>query len=295
MVRAHPVGCHWGSGFACASRSHPVAQDANTFPSSSNKSDNVAEFPDTNYGYKAPNKRTLSDAASTSDQSAPKRARVEEPSSSQIPEPEDMPVLRDEGGKPPYSYASLIAMAILRAPNRRLTLAQIYRWISDTFSYYRVSEPGWQNSIRHNLSLSKAFSKQERPKDDPGKGHYWVINPGFEKQFTKLKMNRRPTNPDNFLPAFPSDLVRPAMSSASVPAPSSVVKSIDSVKFPEETELYLSLNEIQTFLAQQAKVHLSTLNRTLKGSRVTTTIGFPMRLAPDYAGQLAKVIKDLKT
>lgn len=156
-----------------------------------------------------------------------------------IPEPEHMPSVDDDGAKPPYSYANLIGMAILRAPNRRLTLAQIYKWISDTFAFYRnTADTGWQNSIRHNLSLSKSFSKQERPKDDPGKGHYWRINPGFEKQYHKIKSTRRPTNPDGFVPAYPSDLARPSTSgTSSFQPPLSVLKSIDSSKFPEETEL----------------------------------------------------------
>lgn len=108
-----------------------------------------------------------------------------------IPEPRDMPQVEDNGSKPPYSYALLIGMSILRSPNRRLTLAQIYRWISDSFSHYRATDLGWQNSIRHNLSLNKAFVKQERPKDDPGKGNYWAIKPGMEGQFLKDKPNRR--------------------------------------------------------------------------------------------------------
>ena len=109
----------------------------------------------------------------------------------QIPEPRDMPQVEDNGSKPPYSYALLIGMSILRSPNRRLTLAQIYRWISDSFSHYRATDLGWQNSIRHNLSLNKAFVKQERPKDDPGKGNYWAIKEGMEGQFLKDKPNRR--------------------------------------------------------------------------------------------------------
>jgi hypothetical protein len=155
-----------------------------------------------------------------------------------LPNPDQMPTIEDDGNKPSYSYAMLIGMAILRAPSRRLTLAQIYKWISDTFAFYRNSqETGWQNSIRHNLSLSKSFSKQERPKDDPGKGHYWVINAGFEKQYHKVKPVRRPAHPEPLAPAYASDLPRPSTSmSASFP-PMSSTKGFDSSKFPEEAEL----------------------------------------------------------
>lgn len=102
-----------------------------------------------------------------------------------------MPPLVDDGKKPPFSYATLIGMAILRSPKRKLTLAQIYQWINDTFEWYRNSKSGWQNSIRHNLSLNKAFKKQERPKSDPGKGNYWLVESGCEHQFINVKAVRR--------------------------------------------------------------------------------------------------------
>ena len=156
-------------------------------------SDNFAEFPDPSYGYRAPLKRATGNAAPLHDRQA-KKARPEESSGPEIPEPQNMPLIEDDGKKPQYSYAALIGMSILRAPGRRLTLAQIYKWISDSFAYYRVSQTGWQNSIRHNLSLNKAFIKQERPKDDPGKGNYWAIEPGMETQFIKDKGSRRPTS-----------------------------------------------------------------------------------------------------
>ncbi|MCJ1373548.1 hypothetical protein MMC20_004776 [Loxospora ochrophaea] len=156
-------------------------------------SDDFAEFPDPVYGYKAPGKRTLLEAAPIQDRPS-KKPRLNDMAVFQLPEPQDMPLIEDDGTKPPYSYAALIGMSILRAPHRRLTLAQIYKWISDTFSYYRASEAGWQNSIRHNLSLNKAFIKQERPKDDPGKGNYWAIEPGMEAQFIKEKPSRRPAS-----------------------------------------------------------------------------------------------------
>ena len=153
-------------------------------------SDNFAEFPDPSYGYKTELKRTISSATAQPDQ--PSKMGFEE--GSEVLDPAIMPLVPDDGKKPPYSYAALIGMSILRAPSRRLTLAQIYRWISDTFSYYRIQETGWQNSIRHNLSLNKAFIKQERPKDDPGKGNYWAIEPGMESQFIKDKSSRHSTS-----------------------------------------------------------------------------------------------------
>ncbi len=60
--------------------------------------------------------------------------------------------------KPPYSYVALITMAILAAPSRQMTLAQIYQYIEDRFPFFRQADSrrrrGWQNSIRHNLSVS---------------------------------------------------------------------------------------------------------------------------------------------
>lgn len=107
-----------------------------------------------------------------------------------VPKPEDMPpVIFTSDLKPPYSYATLIGMALLRSPTRQLTLSQIYRWISTHFAYYRKDQLGWQNSIRHNLSLNKSFTKAEKSKD--GKGHYWRIVSGYEYQFCNVKESRR--------------------------------------------------------------------------------------------------------
>ncbi|KAL1969075.1 hypothetical protein VTN77DRAFT_909 [Rasamsonia byssochlamydoides] len=179
------------SSSTCASVPSAYPQEQQSKSGMSND-DNFANFPDPTCSVKPPPKRTLMEAAPLKDRPAKKQKR-EEPSTFSLPEPHEMPPIEDDGTKPPYSYATLIGMSILRAPNRRLTLSQIYKWISDTFSFYRSGDTGWQNSIRHNLSLNKAFVKQERPKDDPGKGNYWAIEPGMEAQFLKDKPVRRAT------------------------------------------------------------------------------------------------------
>ena len=95
--------------------------------------------------------------------------------------------------KPNCSYATLIAQAILSVPEERLPLSGIYEWIKAHFSYYRHMEGGWQNSIRHNLSLNQAFCKTTRETHEPGKGGMWYIREEKKEQFKKdgLKMTSR--------------------------------------------------------------------------------------------------------
>ncbi|KAL5283913.1 FOXO3.2 family protein [Megaselia abdita] len=79
-----------------------------------------------------------------------------------------------------FSYADLITHAISSAPDKRLTLSQIYEWMVQNVDYFRNkgdsnSSAGWKNSIRHNLSLHNRFMRVQN--EGTGKSSWWMLNP----------------------------------------------------------------------------------------------------------------------
>ncbi|CAD6439963.1 25f78f94-13f8-4ce0-afdc-d627cf5bc7be [Sclerotinia trifoliorum] len=193
------------------------------------------------YGRRPSLKRSLMEAAPIQEAKVQNKSKVEEGNDTsgprELPEPDSFPPIHDDGFKPSHSYAQLIGMSILRAPNRRLTLAQIYKWISDNYTFYNAADAGWQNSIRHNLSLNKAFVKQERPKDDPGKGNYWAIVPGTEYQFIKEKTSRKPAGPNENLPVLNTALtpVDPPEPTPPTPMFKDLPSSSQDISLPKST------------------------------------------------------------
>ncbi|GAA5888917.1 hypothetical protein JCM6882_002904 [Rhodosporidiobolus microsporus] len=90
----------------------------------------------------------------------------------------------DPHTKPTFSYAALIGQALFSTgEEKRMALSDIYVWVMRYYPYFKKSDSGWQNSIRHNLSLNPCFVKTARGADNPGKGCLWAIKPGTEDQF----------------------------------------------------------------------------------------------------------------
>ncbi|GES89498.1 forkhead box protein J1-A-like [Rhizophagus clarus] len=88
--------------------------------------------------------------------------------------------IQEKHQRPGYSYASMIGQAIMTSSEKKLALADIYSWISKTYPYYKMSDVGWKNSIRHNLSLYSAFI---RVPNEGATRSLWMINPEEEQCF----------------------------------------------------------------------------------------------------------------
>lgn len=67
------------------------------------------------------------------------------------------PSIEPSGGKVDEPYAQLIYKAFLSRPNRSMTLQEIYKWFRENTDKAKSEGKGWQNSIRHNLSMNLVF------------------------------------------------------------------------------------------------------------------------------------------
>lgn len=67
---------------------------------------------------------------------------------------------RTRAEKPPFSYSTLIYLAIQHSKSDQVTLNEIYRWIKGNFKYYKHADPGWQVSqTRGMCGCSLAFHR----------------------------------------------------------------------------------------------------------------------------------------
>ncbi|XP_037514573.1 forkhead box protein L1 [Rhipicephalus sanguineus] len=152
--------------------------------------------------------------------------------------------------KPPYSYVALIDMVLKEAPGGKLPLSGIYNAIMERFPYYKKEQRGWQNSIRHNLSLNECFVKVPRDGVSDAKGHYWCVHPAYKDMFKdgnyqrRRRMNRcsRPA-PGTVLPGAAPTTSRMARVSGPAAAFVGCVQGAFSPVRPSQPDAFLGYRE----------------------------------------------------
>ncbi|KAI5628804.1 forkhead box protein J1-A [Silurus asotus] len=168
--------------------------------------------------------------------------------------------------KPPYSYATLICLAMQASKKSKITLSDIYTWITDNFCYFRHAEPTWQNSIRHNLSLNKCFIKVPRQKDEPGKGGYWKIDPEYAQRLLNGAYKKRGMPPVQINPTLKNQL---RMSSQPETVPETVPTNISDALHSNHNSKQL-LEEFENINGHDPNLADTTLFDTrsaVKGSK----------------------------
>ncbi|EOA86644.1 uncharacterized protein SETTUDRAFT_88512 [Exserohilum turcica Et28A] len=94
-------------------------------------------------------------------------------------------------------YAQLIYQALLNAPGHTMILRDIYDWFKNNTDKASASETkGWQNSIRHNLSMNGAFEKVDQPGDEARKGFMWRLTEQAIREGVKSTTRYRSKQPN---------------------------------------------------------------------------------------------------
>ncbi len=113
----------------------------------------------------------------------PVEAEINGPSDNATDKPSDVPGTQVNAQRPPYGHAQLIGRALLSSPDRPLTVAEIIKWLRESYAYYRDPAVNVSSNVSATLSLHKDFVKQEKPSDSHGRANLWSIVPSARHKY----------------------------------------------------------------------------------------------------------------
>ncbi|CAD6185379.1 unnamed protein product [Caenorhabditis auriculariae] len=191
--------------------------------------------------------------------------------------------LRSPGNyeRPSLSYKDLIIEAIESSPEKRLKLNEIYQVIRYLHPYYRhrPDQWGWQNSIRHNLSLHDCFVKLPLKQTSASGvvGHFWTVVPELSDKQTLRRRNRTQQRT-----AKKADMIRPGSredrtssgSGETSPSPSQPSVSPPN-ELPKPQPSYASVENLDSYKLLSSLIcqQLSAINSIQQIAQVT---GMPL-------------------
>uniref|UniRef100_A0A8D0F9T3 Fork-head domain-containing protein n=1 Tax=Strix occidentalis caurina TaxID=311401 RepID=A0A8D0F9T3_STROC len=138
--------------------------------------------------------------------------------------------------KPPYSYASLICMAMEASDKPHITLSAIYKWITNNFCYFRHADPTWQAGDVETPCLFSLPAGLGRPFHS-----FQRLDPQYTNQLKNGASKKRRMTPVQLHPAF-TERAQPeaqcvASPAASAPASKNILNvSVESQQLLEEFE-----------------------------------------------------------
>lgn len=194
--------------------------------------------------------------------------------------------------KPSYSYAQLIVQAISASPEKQLTLSGIYAFIAKHYAYYRrEASKGWQNSIRHNLSLNKYFMKVARSQDEPGKGCFWRIDPNSETKLIGQSYKvRKHRGSQNFRAPFDMPCSAPVSPSSQMDGYQHEIMLQSAPESPDGMQTYnTSHEELVSFVSGADTIYVSNGSSNGNGAASNGGGGAPKR---PYDGNVMHLNQD---
>ncbi|KAK9420796.1 hypothetical protein SUNI508_00887 [Seiridium unicorne] len=110
----------------------------------------------------------------------------------------------DDANRADQPYAQLICNAFMSRERHAMTLQELYQWFRENTDKTKTDNKGWQNSIRHNLSMNAAFVRRDKKpapgdtvtdSDDTKKPSEWVLEDWAVKDGVQSTTRYRKTTP----------------------------------------------------------------------------------------------------
>ncbi|XP_055908386.1 myosin-G heavy chain isoform X2 [Eupeodes corollae] len=208
----------------------PASYSTNSYENDSLKDFELTSVPSTNNG-RIPSSINAHQHSQQQHQPLPLQKSSPTPPKQKHPTNVPYDPLVHTHNKPPYSFSSLIFMAIEGSTEKALPVKEIYAWIVQHFPYFKTAPTGWKNSVRHNLSLNKSFVKVEKA-PNMGKGSLWRVEQQ-QRQNLIQALSRSPFFPNSAVDKI--SLKSPTGSTNGIVMPNSPAVSTESDGSPPMT------------------------------------------------------------